>query len=900
MAANAVTAAPLDAIIRELRLHAEAALVRRLNAGSGFADPRVPSQIYLRDAAALARLAGGTLRPQGTHRDAAAELERAIAAAGAHDAHATRLGVMTTRLGLDAAAGGLLAAAVAYALDLDTRELCHALAPRRRPALYVETCADVLGTETSALVRATALGGPLRRGRLLAIDGDGLAATIELAGPALAWLLGDEALPPPLAGLVELVRPRGGSRRRAARRRRSRRSTRWPPGSGRRRRRSRRCCAGPAAPAAAPPPIALPRALGRPLLVIPVPALVALEQRAPDVAARDRARRGAPARRRAATSPTPRRCTTSAASSRPSTLDAIAGTPGVMLASIDRPRWPPRAAPPGPAGRDAARRARRSRARVGVGADAARRRGRRGRARRALRDRPGRDRRRRRARPRASPRPPGPPSTSPTLEGAVGRRLSLRLGTFGAVVHRKARFAELVLPDDVIDTLHDMIAMVRERSQILERWGYQRHLGISRGVSGAVLGRARHRQDDGGERGRVGARARARAHRSVGGGLEVRRRDREEPRRRSSTRRRTPTRCCCSTRPTACSASAPSSRPRRIGSRTSRSTTSSSGWRRFDGVSVLTTNAENAIDPALQRRLNFRIRFPEPELDERERLWRQLLPPSTGLHDGVDFHALAERFDMTGRLHQERGRPRRGDRRARRPRDDGRGPVGRARTTSTSRWARSCPSSRTPSGKVGPMTDAPRKDNRLLSIGLAVLAAGLLIVAALSRHWLANPAMNDLGFGPMGCANCCLPRLEPGCGMSNGAFVDAVRAADPVHSADQTSGAFAPTGWITFGLCLIAALGLLAAAFVAFRNRRPELPIAPASIALLAIIGAMISGCVFVATKPGRAGFVGVNSGFWAFGIGLVLGIVAAQQLAKVIRPVDPDLLEDAMNPDQY
>jgi SpoVK/Ycf46/Vps4 family AAA+-type ATPase len=68
----------------------------------------------------------------------------------------------------------------------------------------------------------------------------------------------------------------------------------------------------------------------------------------------------------------------------------------------------------------------------------------------------------------------------------------------------------------------------------------------------------------------------------------------------------------------------------------------------FDGVSVLTTNAESAIDPALQRRLNFRIRFPEPEVDEREQLWRQLLPPQVGLHAGVDFHALAEKFEMTG------------------------------------------------------------------------------------------------------------------------------------------------------------------------------------------------------------------------------------------------------------
>jgi ATP-dependent 26S proteasome regulatory subunit len=68
----------------------------------------------------------------------------------------------------------------------------------------------------------------------------------------------------------------------------------------------------------------------------------------------------------------------------------------------------------------------------------------------------------------------------------------------------------------------------------------------------------------------------------------------------------------------------------------------------FLGVCVLTPNAESSIDPALQRRLNFRIRFPEPEVEEREKLWRQLLPPATKLHDRVDFHALAERFDMTG------------------------------------------------------------------------------------------------------------------------------------------------------------------------------------------------------------------------------------------------------------
>jgi SpoVK/Ycf46/Vps4 family AAA+-type ATPase len=68
----------------------------------------------------------------------------------------------------------------------------------------------------------------------------------------------------------------------------------------------------------------------------------------------------------------------------------------------------------------------------------------------------------------------------------------------------------------------------------------------------------------------------------------------------------------------------------------------------FDGISVLTSNFEGSIDQALQRRLNFRVRFPEPEVEEREILWRKLLPPETGVAAEIPFRRLAERFEMTG------------------------------------------------------------------------------------------------------------------------------------------------------------------------------------------------------------------------------------------------------------
>jgi hypothetical protein len=74
----------------------------------------------------------------------------------------------------------------------------------------------------------------------------------------------------------------------------------------------------------------------------------------------------------------------------------------------------------------------------------------------------------------------------------------------------------------------------------------------------------------------------------------------------------------------------------------------------------------------------------------------------------------------------------------------------------------------------------------------------------------------------------------------------------------------------------------------------------PTTIALLGVMIGLLTGCVFVATKPGEAGSVGVAWSFWAFGLGAVTGLAGAQLLARQLRPADPDLLSDAMNPDQF
>ena len=197
--------------------------------------------------------------------------------------------------------------------------------------------------------------------------------------------------------------------------------------------------------------------------------------------------------------------------------------------------------------------------------------------------------------------------------------------------------------------------------------------------------------------------------------------------------------------------------------------------------------------------------------------------------------------------------------------------------------------------------DVPKGNNRVIGIVLALVAGSALIYAAVSKQWLANGNVYEqISFGLHEMSQCGSAFGEKDCDhYSNGEFVQHLR--DFGESAEiNTSAAFAPMGWITLVACLLAALGLLAAAALAIANKKPDWPMTPPTLALVSIIIGIITGCVFIATKPGPAGFVGAGLSFWVFGGGCVLGIAAAQMLAKVNRPLDPDLMSDAMNADDF
>jgi hypothetical protein len=190
----------------------------------------------------------------------------------------------------------------------------------------------------------------------------------------------------------------------------------------------------------------------------------------------------------------------------------------------------------------------------------------------------------------------------------------------------------------------------------------------------------------------------------------------------------------------------------------------------------------------------------------------------------------------------------------------------------------------------------PTKDNRSLAIGLAFAAAACLFYGAFTHQWLVNGSrFEQYSFGLRSNSTCGQSFGEATeCDTSsNGEYIARMQGFGDA-AAQYASSAFAPMGWVTFVACLIGAAGLIAAGALALARKQPELPLTPSTAALLAVMVGLITGCVFLATKPGPHGFVGVGASFWIFGAGCVGGIAAAQMLAKVNRPPDPDLLGSA------
>lgn len=68
----------------------------------------------------------------------------------------------------------------------------------------------------------------------------------------------------------------------------------------------------------------------------------------------------------------------------------------------------------------------------------------------------------------------------------------------------------------------------------------------------------------------------------------------------------------------------------------------------YEGVTILTTNYLENIDPAFFRRISYVIHFPFPDAAARERLWRGMFPAAAPLAGDIDFGYLARQFEIAG------------------------------------------------------------------------------------------------------------------------------------------------------------------------------------------------------------------------------------------------------------
>ncbi len=240
-----------------------------------------------------------------------------------------------------------------------------------------------------------------------------------------------------------------------------------------------------------------------------------------------------------------------------------------------------------------------------------------------------------------------PASWQPLIETAVSQHLQNRLGNTATHVTRRATWADIVLPDDILDSLIELTSRVRHRKTVFETWGFDKTITTSRGITALFAG-----TPGTGKTMVAGVLARDL-------GLELFRVDvsRLTSKWIGETEKNLASLFdaaedgqvmllfdeCDSlfAKRTEVKTSTDRHANMQVNYLLQRLDT-------FEGVAILTTNFANSIDPAFKRRLTYRITFPFPDEIMREQLWRTMLPQSLPLANNIDFGELARRYRMSG------------------------------------------------------------------------------------------------------------------------------------------------------------------------------------------------------------------------------------------------------------
>jgi hypothetical protein len=243
--------------------------------------------------------------------------------------------------------------------------------------------------------------------------------------------------------------------------------------------------------------------------------------------------------------------------------------------------------------------------------------------------------------------PPTPQAWVAALDEAVRQHLENRLGTTANRVTRLASWADVVLPEDILDSLLELTARVRHRKKVFETWGFDKSMSTSRGITALFSG-----SPGTGKTMVAGVIARDL-------GLEVYRVDvaRITSKWIGETEKNLGSLFDAAEDGQVMllfdEADSLFAKRTEVKSSVDRYANMEVNYLlqrldSFEGIAILTTNFGTSIDPAFKRRLSFRVTFPFPDEDMREKLWKALIPPEAPIAGAMDFARLSQKFKLSG------------------------------------------------------------------------------------------------------------------------------------------------------------------------------------------------------------------------------------------------------------
>ncbi|HTJ43982.1 MAG TPA: ATP-binding protein [Kofleriaceae bacterium] len=233
------------------------------------------------------------------------------------------------------------------------------------------------------------------------------------------------------------------------------------------------------------------------------------------------------------------------------------------------------------------------------------------------------------------------------INDAARQHIATRLGHVASHVARLARWEQVALPEDILDSLKEFIARIRHRRTVYERWGFDAKMTTSRGLAALFYG-----PPGTGKSMVAGLIAREL-------GLELYRVDLA----------RVVSKWIGETEKNLAEifdaaedgqvvilfdeADSLFAKRTEVKSSVDRYANLEVNYLlqrldSFEGICILTTNLEGSIDQAFKRRMSLRLHFPFPDEEMRVRLWAAHVPPETPTAGDFDFADLARRFPLSG------------------------------------------------------------------------------------------------------------------------------------------------------------------------------------------------------------------------------------------------------------